>query len=288
MKFCPYCGHAIGINPKKSGRPAYESLEQGITLRMECEGRRRLTKNQKRAIIVGTIVVLAAIIIPTVSIAIYESNFIQKKVGFYVNNGLNPSSYTVKTTRANLNFYKDEPHPSHFSFDANYTASVVESYCTPNDEKIIQISEAVRSKCIDPYDSEEVINALLSFTQAITYKYDTVDLAQYPLETIFEQGDCEDLSILFGSLVEALGYAAIIMIINFYDEVEEVWVGHACVGVYLSYVPTAHLGYPPSYYYDIDGYDYWICETTSQGYMIGHLPASDPSYFLLGGYTFIN
>ncbi|MFX1375194.1 MAG: hypothetical protein ACFFA0_05225 [Promethearchaeota archaeon] len=170
----------------------------------------------------------------------------------------------------------------------NYTASVIESYCTPNDEKIIQVAQAVQSKCIDQFDSEEVINALLSFTQAIEYKAESVDLAKYPLETIFERGDCEDLSILFGSLVETLGYAAVILIIAYYDEFLGQWFGHACVGVYLSFTPTAHLGYPPSYSYEIDGLDYWICETTAQGYMIGHLPTSSPSYYVVEGYALIN
>lgn len=193
----------------------------------------------------------------------------------------------MKTTRDNLDYYKNKVHPSHFSFDANVSAAVIESYCTPNDGKIVQVAEAVRSKCVDSFDSEEIINALLSFTQAITYKYDTADLAKFPLETIFAKGDCEDLSVLFGSLVEALGFEAILFLIDLYDDVEEVWGGHACVGVYLSYTPTSHYGFPPSYYYDIDGQEYWICETTSQGYMIGHLPVSDPNYFLLTGYAFI-
>ncbi|MFX1531265.1 MAG: hypothetical protein ACFFBC_09140 [Promethearchaeota archaeon] len=288
VKFCPYCGFALGINRKEPEEFAYEQQEQLFPRELEEEGRKKLTKKKKIAIIVGAIVILAAIIIPAANIAIYETKYLQKKVSFYVNNGLSARSYTVKISREKFNYYKNAPHPYHTSFDANYTASVIESYCTPDDGKIIQIAEDVRSKCIDPYDSEEIINALLSFTQAITYKYDIVDLAQYPLETIFEKGDCEDLSILFGSLVEALGYNAIIMVVEYYDEIEAEWVGHACVGVYLSYIPTAHLGYPPSHSYEAGDLEYWICETTAQGYMIGHLPASNPSYFSIEGYAYIN
>ncbi|MFX0081233.1 MAG: hypothetical protein ACFE94_05715 [Candidatus Hodarchaeota archaeon] len=270
------------------GEYTYETEDQGFGFPLKAESRRRISKRQKRAIIFGAIVILAAVLIPVVSIAVYEYIFPQRKVIFYVNNGINPTSYTVKTTRERLNYYRSAPHPSHYSFNPDYIASVLESYCTPEDEKIIQIAEAVRSKCIDPYDSEEIINAILSFTQAITYKYDTIDLGQYPLETIFERGDCEDLSILFGSLVEALGYSAIIMIIDFYDEINEEWVGHACVGVYLSYIPTAHFDYPPSHSYDIDGFEYWICETTAQGYMMGQLPTSDPGYFSITAYAQID
>ena len=300
---CPYCGRPVHHVPQETAKPSMvrePSIEkeaiiktppsQVSLLKVEEVKRRRLTRAQIAAIIVGTIVTLAAIIIPVVSISVYNYIHLRKTVQFYVNNGMYPASYTVKTTRSTLNSYRDRSHPSHFSWDPNETAAIVESYCTPDDEKIVKIAQGIKSKCTDQYDSEEVVNALLSFTQAIGYESEFLDLGQYPLETIFDQGDCEDLSILFGSLVEAIGYEAVIIILIVYDEYEGAWFGHACVGVYLSYVPTAHWSYPPSYYLDAseDTNEYWICETTSQGWMIGELPTSDPSYFLITGYAFID
>ena len=300
---CPYCGRPVHRVPEKIAKPSMvqePSIEreaiiktppsQVSLLKMEEVKRRRLTRAQIAAIIVGTIVTLAAIIIPVVSISVYNYIHLRKTVQFYVNNGMYSASYTVKTTRSTLNSYRDRYHPSHFSWDPNETAAIIESYCTPDDEKIVKIAQGVKSKCTDQYDSEEVINALLSFTQAIGYEYDVMDLAQYPLETIFDQGDCEDLSILFGSLVEAVGYDAIIIILEVYDESEGAWFAHACVGVYLSFVPTAHWSYPPSYYFDVfeNDNEYWICETTDQGWMIGELPTSDPMYYLMTGYAFID
>ncbi|MHA2284113.1 MAG: hypothetical protein ACXAC5_25010, partial [Promethearchaeota archaeon] len=254
-------------------------------LKKEKRKKIRLTKKQKKGIIVGSIVVFAAIFIPVISILVYEYQNPHRQVNFYVNNGLASRSYTVSTTRDTLDYFNSLSHPSHNYWDANDSAVAIESYCTPTDGRILQIAQAIRSKCIDQYDSEEVINALLSFTQAIGYKSEIIDVGKYPLQTIFNQGDCEDLSILFGSLIVSLGYSAILMIIDYYDEMEEEWLGHASVGVYLSYTPTAH---PSSYHFDITGNEYWICETTSQGWLIGHLPASNPNDYLLEGYAYIN
>ncbi len=272
-KFCPFCSNHIYHRPEEP---------------FQISEKKRLTKRQKIAIIIGIVVIISAIIIPIGSILTYQYLFPQKTLPFYVNNGNTLTSYTVSTTRTTLTFFENQPHPSHTYMDPNHTAQVVESYCTPYDESIIQIAQAIRSECIDQYDSEEVINALLSFTQAVGYKVDPIDLAQYPLETIFHQGDCEDLSILFGSLVVSLGFEAIIVVINYYDVGEGQWFGHACIGVYLDFTPTQHSGYPPSYSFNVNSKNYWVCETTYQGWMIGELPTASPSYYIMEAYSFID
>ena len=98
------------------------------------------------------------------------------------------------------------------------------------------------------------------------------------------------LSIFFGSLVESIGYEAIIIGVLVYDDKKDEWFGHACVGVHLDFVPSHHPSYPPSVHLNVteDDNQYWLCETTSQGWMVGQLPASDPSYFSIQAYEFIN
>ena len=292
---CPYCSNPINrVKSVAVVKPSYKSYTvkpspQVIYPKQEVRKKKKLTKKQKTAIIVVPIVLAAAILIPILSVFFYNYNHPKKTVQYYVNNGSYSRSYTVSTTRSKLDYYKDQPHPSHSYIDPDYVASIIESYCTPYDELVIEIAQSIRSQCVDPNDPEEVINGLLSFTQAIGYKSEIRDLAKYPLETIFNQGDCEDMSVLFGSLVVSLGYDAIITIIELYDEGNAEWLGHACIGVYLDFIPTAHWSYPPSYYFNVsENYnEYWICETTYQGWMIGELPVSDPGYFLLAGYAFI-
>jgi len=298
---CPYCSSIIYHKPEsvseqkleyKTETPSEisemrvkevdslppERVEKGVTIA------------QKKAILIGIIVIIAAIAIPTVSLSILNygaNNNLRKKVDFYVNNGLSSASYTISIPSSTLDYYNEQPHPHHDYIDEYYVATIIESYCTPNNNVIINIAQAIQGKCTDQSDSEEMINALLSFTQAIGYKTEDTDLCKYPLETIFNQGDCEDLSVLFGSLVVALGFDTIIIIIALYDETENEWGGHACIGVYLDFVPSAHTGSSFSYYFDIDSKEYWICETTSQGWMIGDLPVSNTSFFLMGGYEYI-
>ncbi|MFW9782690.1 MAG: zinc-ribbon domain-containing protein [Candidatus Heimdallarchaeota archaeon] len=279
-KFCPSCSTPVYCRPK--------SIIQYSPVIKKRIRKKPLTRFQTKAIIIGTVISIAAVIIPIVSVFSYNYNNPKRTVQFYVNNGLTPSSYTVITTRSTLDYYSEQPHPSHSSIDPYNTALIIESYCTLNDELLIEIAQDVRSKCVDQGDSEEVINALLSFTQAIGYKSEVIDRAKYPIETIFNKGDCEDLSVLFGSLISILGFEAVLVILSVYNEVELEWMGHACIGVYLNFTPTQHWSYPPSHSFTIDGDEYWICETTDQGWMIGALPTSNPSYFVMEGYAFID
>lgn len=286
-EYCPSCSTQLYLTPKiveNSDLVPYQSDTLGI----EKERKPRLTKKQKKALIIGIIAIAASVITPIASILAFQYFFPQKNIQFYVNHGNTLSSYTVSTSRETLDFFHDEPHPSHTHWDADYVASVIASYCTPNYTEIKQLSEAIKSKCLNQNDSEEVVNALLSFTQAIGYRVEIIDLTKYPMETIFDQGDCEDLSVLFGSLVVSLGFEAILAVINYYDTVEEQWFGHACIGVYLNFTPTHHLGYPPSHSFTINTKDYWICETTSQGWMVGHLPTLDPNHYVMEAYEFID
>lgn len=280
-KICPYCSHPVYQAPTETYEHIdYQSVEPSMPEVIPKE-RKKLTRVQKRALVIGIPVIIAAIIIPIVSIAVYQHLFPQKTVSFYVDYGNTSASYTVSTTRDTLDYFDNLPHPSHTSFNPDFIADVIESYCTPNDSRMLKIANGIVSKCIDQYDSEEVVNGLLSFTQAIGYKLEFQDLAAYPMETIFDQGDCEDLSILFGSLVVALGYEAIICVINYYDENEAESFGHACIGVYLNFTPTY------SYSFTVNSKDYWVCETTYQGWMVGQLPASNPNYYEMLAYEFV-
>ncbi|MFX0023502.1 MAG: zinc-ribbon domain-containing protein [Candidatus Hermodarchaeota archaeon] len=294
-EFCPSCSNKLYLTPKLVETPVIEPY-QSVTFQSENleilgtvkKREARLTKKQKKSLIIGIIVIAASVITPIATIFMIQYFYPQNTVNFYVNHGNTPTSYIVSTSRDILNFFEDEPHPSHSHWDPDYVASVIASYCTPNYSKIIQVSEAIQAKCLDQNDSEEVVNALLSFTQAIGYRTEIIDRTKYPMETLFSQGDCEDLSVLFGSLVVSLGYEAILAVINYYDTVEDRWFGHACIGVYLNFTPTHHLGYPPSHSFTVNSKEYWICETTSQGWMVGHLPTLDPSHYVMEAYEFIN
>ena len=97
------------------------------------------------------------------------------------------------------------------------------------------------------------------------YPDGTNDFAKYPIETLAEgAGDCEDKSILFASIAEALGYEALICIVP----------GHAFVAVHMATAPTHYAGANP-WSITVGGLQYWICETTSYGWRVGDCP---PAY----------
>lgn len=289
-KVCPFCGKSIyfPVSPTTTTEISSKSIsskeEPSILMKKE---RKRFTKKRIKVIVIVSSIILAAIIIP---VTVFFTTNCYRTINYYVSHGQISKSYTCIFPRSTYNYYVNQPHPRHDLYsDWDDIALTFASYCTPDEGEILKIAQAVKSQCINQSNDEEVINALLSFTQGITYKSEILDRAQYPLETLMDKGDCEDLSIFFGSIVESLGYEALILCVLVDDPLEGLF-GHACVGVHLNFTPNQHPDYPPSYFFDAteDSNQYWLCETTDQGWMVGQLPASDPSDFSIVGYAFVN
>lgn len=296
-RICPYCEFRLQTSAFSQLEPLKESghviklvSDKEITSQpsfpssLELVEKKRLSKGQKKAILVILVIAISGTI---AGISIYFGLNMVRTINYYVNNGLTSRSYTYTLPRAEYDSVSRLNHPSHSYYDIDLVVETLESYCTPNSDELQKIGAEVISKCIDQQDDEEIINALLSFTQGITYKSESEDRAQYPLETIFNKGDCEDLCIFFGSLVEVVGYNAILLCVEIWDHEEYEWLGHVMVGVYLSFIPSEHDG-TSSWYYDIGGYEYWLCETTYQGWMVGELSVQDSSDINVLSYAFVD
>ncbi len=99
------------------------------------------------------------------------------------------------------------------------------------------------------------VNCVLKFVQSIEYQYDidgkgVREYYKYPGETIWEQnGDCEDHSIMFTSLMRAMGY----------DVVMVNCVGHMTAAVNVAGGSGNYITY--------DGENYYYCEST---YIVGN------------------
>ena len=78
------------------------------------------------------------------------------------------------------------------------------------------------------------------------------------------QGDCEDSSALFASLMEALGYDAVLLL--FFGDSD----GHAAIGISVSGASGTSYSY--------GGVEYYYAETTDTGTSIG----VDPTYYFYG------
>ena len=158
-------------------------------------------------------------------------------------------------------------HPSHSSSLLSGVAQNIAGYCRP--DSVYSLAEFIASGVDYPLDDECVIDGLLTFCQdrgdfetSIHYISDGVDdFAKYPAETLAEGGgDCEDKSILFASLARALDYDVRICIIP----------GHAFVAVKLDSIPLYGSG--EGWHITINDDNYYTCETTGYGWLIGDLP----------------
>ncbi len=145
-------------------------------------------------------------------------------------------------------------------FSADHGVHRLEDYAkfvTENDPYIKQIASWL-SQITDP---EEKADAALSLCQ-LSIQYEANEAVYYPLETIVrESGACDEKSILYASIMKALGYD--VVLIAYIEAL------HMNVGV--------HLPYPPRHSRDaygilVEGKYYYMAETTNPGFLVGDLP----------------
>ena len=117
------------------------------------------------------------------------------------------------------------------------------------------------------YSQVDTINFILRFVQKnVIYASDNstkgkVEYWRYPVETLVDKkGDCEDSSVLFASIMDALGYDAALLFYALEDDI-----GHLAVGIHID-------GDHGEYVEDKDGKRYYYCETTNSVYRFGEIP----------------
>ncbi len=135
----------------------------------------------------------------------------------------------------------------------------------PRDDQPVIVPLAARLKELAQqrgYDDQRTVNFAASFVQNLTYREEASEYPNYPVETLVDRaGDCEDTAILVASLLDAMGYDAVLLRFTSPVEAEA---GHMAVGVA---VPGMSAGY--SYRYD--GRTYYYLETTST-WALGEMP----------------
>lgn len=135
------------------------------------------------------------------------------------------------------------------------------SFVTVEEASVVQAASQLDSLAIElGLSPVEKANFVLAFVQSIDYSFDNVSAGaneywRFPLETLYDQtGDCEDTSILYASIMEAMGYDAILLLLP----------GHMAVGLSC---PDATGGH-----YHFESIDYYYCETTGLGWVVGDVP----------------
>ena len=160
-------------------------------------------------------------------------------------------------------------------------------YDDVQDPYIQQIADYIAAKTAGKSE-QYVANIILTFVQSIPYAYDydvhgTSEYWQFPLETLFlNSGDCEDTSMLFCAIASAMGY----------DSALFIFTDHMGAGISIDgFEPTRSTS--SSVKHGVYGWqvtsgegeektttDYYYCETTADGWLVGEVPADEYEKFI--------
>ena len=134
-------------------------------------------------------------------------------------------------------------------------------FVTSDDPVVVDLAQKLKAIALsNGFDQEQTENLALAFCQGIRYSYDNIsegpdEYWRYSVETLYDEtGDCEDKSILFASVTEAMGFDSVLLLME----------GHMAGGIALP-------GCDGTYVED-DGVDYFYCETPGVGWYVGDLP----------------
>ena len=124
---------------------------------------------------------------------------------------------------------------------------------------------------------EDQVNCIMAFVENIGYLSDLESTGQdeywkFPIETLFTQGDCEDLAMLTMALFrETLDLPTALLV---YWDINNTGEGHAMAAVDLGLIPHPHQD-PENVstgWYTTNGMTFCTCETTSIGWTVGEIP----------------
>ena len=120
---------------------------------------------------------------------------------------------------------------------------------------------------------EDVANTVLSFVQNVGYVSNnyTRENTLYPVETLAHGGVCDDLSVLYASMMITVGFRVVFVAYPESTDIGGSRVGHVNVGVYLAN-PPEHMTEREYTCFTYNGLKYYVAETTGDGWRVGDLP----------------
>ena len=167
---------------------------------------------------------------------------------FTVQNGYYLTEHTlfVSFPPSVTEYYAGQNHIVHNMMD-------YAKFVTPN--AVQSIAENIRSCTSEsPYEDEEFANAILRIVHQIPYAKSD---AKYSVETLVNnQADCDGLSILAASLLEAGGLDVVLFL---YDDINP---SHMNIGVSFEQMPISHSWWTAPEGFEYDNKTYWMAECT--------------------------
>ena len=184
---------------------------------------------------------------------------LDRKFTFEVQYGHFPATHTLYVSIPNTlyEYYNCQGHA--VISDNNYAKYVTPSVFTSIAESIQKATNNTA------YSDEQFANAVLDIVRQIPYNKSDV---KYPVETLVENtGDCDVLSILAASIMQAGGLDVVLL---HYTDISP---SHMNIGVYLPHKPVYRSWWINPVSVEYNNRTYWVAETTSQGqWKVGEKP----------------
>jgi hypothetical protein len=134
-----------------------------------------------------------------------------------------------------------------------------------------RLAEALSQRAkVQGYNYFRQAEFIQSFVGYITYQQTSV--AELPAQTVMDNGDCKDKTILLATLLKSLGYRVVML--DFMPQQGEQ--GHMALGVAFDENQLPHR--QSLYYYTYNGARYYYAETTEPGWRIGQASLNEPAH----------
>jgi predicted transglutaminase-like cysteine proteinase len=265
IKFCPNCGTQnaaassfcpqCGTNLRTPWTPPYQPAPP---IEVHYYKRSGQTAAVVAAVAIVAILILAAVVAsgmlssgPSGSTRVADGEFTWTFEG-------RRYSLNITISTAAYEEYRNDPI-QRYAYTIEEAVSMCDGYVTPEDP-VIQELAGMLGNYSATFSELRTANFVLSFVQSIDYVEDDISVSRdeywrFPVETLYdEMGDCEDKAFLYASIMEAMGYDAVILLFD----------GHAAAGISVAKATGS--------YYQYDGHNYFYCETTASGWRVGNIP----------------
>ena len=145
-------------------------------------------------------------------------------------------SYDSDLSYSTYTYFRDLDHSVDYNDISTYAR-----FSTPSEQYVIDLATELENMAIqNGYTTDlEIAEFIYAFVGAIEYQFDIEAMGQneypkFPIEMLWHQaGDCEDAATLYISLVESIGFDAMLMVGLVKQNSEEDWVGHAWAVIYI-------------------------------------------------------
>jgi hypothetical protein len=218
---------------------------------------------------IGALILVLIVILSVGGSLANAASDVTRTVSFKTNYGaiLHVETFTIPGQTLSYDGSLSHPYallqyPNGYSMDYS-------QYVTPDLVRDIAVSVA----SVAAFGEEDIADTVLSFVQNLGYANNAYAISNtlYPVETLATGGVCDDLSVLYATLMVSLGFRAILIWYPKQVDLGGSKATHVNVGIHLS-APPEHASYGTYTYFTANGDNYYVAEATGDGLRVGDEP----------------